>query len=153
MINSTYNANLQIFENDSSLVIAHEMIHGARMIPFDGRPHLPESVRQLDGDSRGHWEGDTLVIETTNFRPDRGWRGATGNMKLIERLTRLDAETLEYKYTVIDPDTWTSPWTAAIPLRLSDLPSYEYACHEGNHSMQGILSGQRAEDKEGAARP
>jgi hypothetical protein len=147
-----YNQNMQVVQTRDHVILVTEMVHTARIVPLDGRPQLSNSFRHWSGEARGRWEGDTLVIETTNFRPDRGWRGSTGNMKLVERLTRLDAETLEYKYTVIDPDTWTSPWTAAIPLRLADQPSYEYACHEGNHSMQGILSGQRTEDKEAATK-
>jgi hypothetical protein len=145
-----YNQIMQVVQTKDHVVMVTEMVHTARIVPLDGRPRLNDQIRHWSGEARGHWEGDTLVIETTNFKPERGWRGATGNMKLIERLTRLDAGTLEYKYTVIDPDTWTSPWTASIPLRLSDQPSYEYACHEGNHSMQGILSGQRTADKEAA---
>src|SRR5215203_624525 len=147
-----YNQNMQLVQTKDHVILVTEMVHSARVVPLDGRPRLNDNLRSWSGDARGHWEGDTLVIETTNFRQDRGWRGATGNMKLIERLTRVDAETLEYKYTVIDPDTWTAPWTAAIPLRLADQPSYEYACHEGNHSMQGLLSGQRTEDKASSAR-
>jgi hypothetical protein len=147
-----YNQIMQVVQTRDHVVMVTEMVHTARIVPLDGRAQLSDRFRHWSGEARGRWEGDTLVIETTNFKPERGWRGATGNMKLIERLTRLDAETLEYKYTVIDPDTWTSPWTAAIPLRLSDQPSYEYACHEGNHSMQGILAGQRTEDKEAAAK-
>ena len=147
-----YNQNMQVVQTKDHVILVTEMVHSARVVQLDGRPQLNDKIRNWSGDARGRWEGDTLVIETTNFRPDRGWRGATGNMKLIERLTRLDAETLEYKYTVIDPETWTAPWTAAIPLRLATEPSYEYACHEGNHSMQGILSGQRTEDKESGSR-
>jgi hypothetical protein len=148
-----YNQNMQVVQTRDHVILVTEMVHTARIVPLDGRPQLNGNFRFWSGEARGRWEGDTLVIETTNFRPDRGWRGSTGNMKLIERLTRVDHDTLEYKYTVIDPDTWTSPWTAAIPLRLADQPSYEYACHEGNHSMQGILSGQRTEDQEAAKRP
>jgi hypothetical protein len=147
-----YNQNMQVVQTKDSVILVTEMVHSARVVYLDGRPPLNDKIRNWSGDARGHWEGDTLVVETTNFRPDRGWRGTSGNMKLIERLTRVDANTLEYKYTVIDPDTWTAPWTAAIPLRLADQPSYEYACHEGNHSMQGILSGQRTEDKDVAAK-
>ena len=147
-----YNQNMQVVQTKDSVILVTEMVHSARVVYLDGRPPLNVKIRNWSGDARGHWEGDTLVVETTNFRPDRGWRGTSGNMKLIERLTRVDANTLEYKYTVIDPDTWTAPWTAAIPLRLADQPSYEYACHEGNHSMQGILSGQRTEDKDVAAK-
>ncbi|MBM3771531.1 MAG: hypothetical protein FJW27_09675 [Acidimicrobiia bacterium] len=143
-----YNQNLQISLTKDHVALVTEMIHTARIVPLDGRPALPPQIRQWSGASRGHWEGDTLAIETANFNQQRGWRGATGSMRLIERLTRIDADTLEYKYTVIDPETWTSPWTAAIPLRRSELPMYEYACHEGNYSMTNILSGQRAAEKE-----
>ncbi len=137
---------MQVFQTQNHVALLTEMIHTVRVIPLDGRPQLKDDVRQWSGDARGRWEGDTLVIETSNFNDDRRWRGASKNMKLTERLTRLDADTLEYKYTVNDPETWTSPWTAAIPLRRSDLPLYEYACHEGNYSMPHILSGQRAAD-------
>ena len=147
-----YNQNMQVVQTQDHVVLVTEMVHTARIVPLDGRPRPSDGIRSWSGDARGHWEGDTLVIETTNFNAARGWRGSTDKMKLIERLTRLDARTLEYKYTVIDPDTWTQPWTASIPLILSDLPMYEYACHEGNHSMQGILSGQRTADKDAAAK-
>ncbi len=148
-----YNQNVQVFQTREHVVLVTEMIHTARVVPLDGRPPLNDGIRQWSGAARGHWEGDSLVIETTNFNEQRGWRGATGRMKLIERLTRVDEDTLEYKYTVIDPETWTAPWTASIPLRLSDLPVYEYACHEGNYSLPNILSGQRAAEKEAAAKP
>ena len=147
-----YNQNMQVVQTKDHVVLVTEMVHTARIVPLDGRPQLNNRLREWSGEARGHWEGDTLVIETTNFKQERGWRGATGNMKLIERLTRLDANTLEYKYTVIDPDTWTSPWTASIPLSLSQEPMYEYACHEGNYAMPGILSGQRVEEKEAATK-
>src|SRR5580765_1029777 len=135
-----YNQNMAVVLTKDHLLLVTEMVHTPRIVPLDGRPQLNDRLRQWSGEARGHWEGDTLVIETTNFKTERGFRGATGNMKLIERLTRLDNDTLEYKYTVIDPDTWTKPWTAAIPLRLANEPMYEYACHEGNYAMQGILS-------------
>jgi hypothetical protein len=147
-----YNQNMQLVQTKDHVILVTEMVHSARIIPLDGRPQLNGSLRQWSGEARGHWDGDTLVIETTNFKEQRGWRGATANMKLIERLTRLDANTLEYKYTVIDPDTWSSPWTASIPLRLADEQMYEYACHEGNYAMPHILSGQRAADKEAAVK-
>jgi hypothetical protein len=147
-----YNQNMQVVQTRDHVVLMTEMVHTARIVPLDGRPQLNASFRQWSGEARGRWEGDTLVIETTNFKEERRWRGSTANMKLIERLTLLDPDTLEYKYTVIDPDTWTSPWTAAIPLRRTTEPMYEYACHEGNHSMVGILSGQRAADREAAAK-
>ena len=157
MINSTYNANLQIFENDTALVIAYEMIHGARMIPFDGRPHLPESVRQLDGDSRGHWEGDTLVVDTTNFTDKTPFRGppartrqdifSSREMHVVERFTRVDAETIVYRFTVEDPGTWTKPWSGEVILRRFEGPIFEYACHEGNYGLVHILEGARAKEK------
>ena len=147
-----YNQNMQVVQTRDYVVLVTEMVHTARIVPLDGRPRANEGMRFWSGEARGHWEGDTLVIETTNFSEARGWRGSTATMKLTERLTRLDAKTLEYKYTVNDPETWTSPWTASIPLQLADAPMYEYACHEGNHAMQGILSGQRTVDKEAAAK-
>jgi hypothetical protein len=142
-----YNQNLQLFQTEDYVALLTEMIHTVRIVPLDGRPQLPDGIRQWSGDSRGRWEGDTLVVETSNFNDERRWRGSTKNMKLIERFTRVDADTLEYTYTVTDPETWTRPWTASIPLRRSDLPVYEYACHEGNYSMPNILSGQRAVDR------
>jgi hypothetical protein len=147
-----YNQNMQVVQTTNHVAMITEMVHTARIVPLDGRPQLNARFKQWSGEARGRWEGDTLVIETTNFNEERRWRGATANMKLIERLTLLDPDTLEYKYTVIDPDTWTSPWTASIPLRRATEPMYEYACHEGNHSMVGILSGQRAADREAAAK-
>jgi hypothetical protein len=145
-----YNQNMQVFQSRDYVALLTEMVHTARIVPLDGRPRLNATVRQWSGDSRGHWDGDTLVIETANFNPERGWRGSSKEMTLVERLTRIDAETLEYRYTVTDPETWTSPWTASIPLRRSTLPLYEYACHEGNYSMGNILSGARAKDRAAA---
>jgi hypothetical protein len=144
-----YNQNMQVFQTQDYVALVTEMIHTTRIVPLDGRSKLNDNLRLWSGDARGHWDGDTLVIETANFHGDRRWRGSSRNMKLVERLTRLDADTLEYKYTVTDPDVWTSSWTASIPLRRSDLPPYEYACHEGNYSMPNILSGQRAAEKPG----
>ena len=112
----------------------------------DARPGLASDVRQWSGDSRGHWEGDTLVIETRNFADKRRWRGTTESMRLVERLTRVDFETLVYEFTVTDPETWTSPWTASVPMVLNPEPIYEYACHEGNYSMPLMLGGARAEE-------
>jgi hypothetical protein len=145
-----YNQNMQVVQTKDYVGLLTEMVHTTRVVPLDGRPHLNQSVHQWSGDARGHWEGDTLVIETTNFNAERGWRGSSQQMKLVERLTRVDADTLEYKYTVTDPETWTKPWTAAIPLRRSDLSLYEYACHEGNYSMPNILAGARAQERKNA---
>lgn len=146
-----YNQNLQVVQTPDYVVLTTEMVHTARIVPLDGRPRLNANVEQWSGEGRGYWEGDTLVIETTDFKPERGWRGTGGRMTLTERFTRVDADTLMYRYTVTDPETWTRPWTAEIPLRRSDLPMYEYACHEGNHSMPNILSGARAAERDAAA--
>jgi len=146
-----YNQNLQIFQTPDHVVLLTEMVHTTRVVPLDGRDRLSDDIQQWSGDSRGRWEGDTLIVETSNFNEGRRWRGTTSNLKLVERFTRVDADTLEYEYTVTDPDTWATPWTASIPLRRTDVPMYEYACHEGNHSMEGILAGHRADERGGAA--
>ena len=155
-----YNQNLQIFQTPDEVVLLTEMVHTTRVVPLDGRPPLGDAIRQWSGDARGHWEGDTLVVETSNFSGGKRWRTSgsdvyysTKSLTLVERFTRVDADTLKYEYTVTDPETWTRPWTASIPLQRTDVPMYEYACHEGNHSMYGILGGQRADDKAAAARP
>ena len=146
-----YNQNMQVFQTPDHVALVTEMVHTHRIVPLDDRPALNEDMRQWSGSSRGYWDGDTLVIETRHFNNARRWRGTTGNMTLVERLTRLDEDTLEYEYTVTDPETWVSPWTASIPMRLADEPMYEYACHEGNYSMEGILAGARADEAEAAA--
>ena len=145
-----YNQNMQVVHTKDYVAMLTEMVHTVRVVPLDGRPRLSESIHQWSGDARGHWEADTLVIETGNFKADRGWRGSSDKMKLVERLTRVDADTLEYTFTVTDPETWTKPWTASIPLRRSNLPLYEYACHEGNYSVPNILSGARAIERNAA---
>ena len=142
-----YNQNLQLFQTQDHVVLVTEMVHTTRVVPLDGRPPLPGDIRQWSGDSRGHWDGDTLVVETTNFSAQRGWRGTSANMTLVERFTRADDSTLLYSFTVNDPATWATPWTAEIPMRLNDLTLFEYACHEGNHSMPGILGGARADER------
>ncbi len=134
-----YNNNYQIFQTPGYVVILMEMIHAARIVPVDGVVHLANTVRQWNGDSRGRWEGDTLVIETTNFTTKTNFRGSTDRLHLVERLTRVDADTIDYEFTVSDPTTWMQPWTARIPLNQNDGPLYEYACHEGNDGMTGIL--------------
>ena len=142
-----YNQNMQVFQTPDHVVLVTEMVHTARVVPLDGRPRLPEHVNQWVGDSRGHWEGDTLVVETKNFTTERRWRNTTEALTLVERFTRVDQDTLAYEYTVHDPNTWEQTWTAQIPLRHTDVPMFEYACHEGNHSMDGILAGARADER------
>jgi len=142
---STYLNNMQLFQTPLYVVILTEMIHAARIIPTNGSPH--ENVRRWQGDSRGRWEGDTLVVDTINFYDTTSFRGSSPNLHLVERFTRVDADTLLYEYTVEDPMTWTRPWTVQHPMTKTEGPLYEYACHEGNHSMIGILSGARAEEK------
>ena len=146
-----YNQNLQVLQTPDHVALLTEMIHTVRVVPLDGRAPLRENIDQWSGDSRGRWEGDTLVVETTNFNGKSQWKNSTGNMSLIERITRVDPDTLEYTYTVTDQKTWTSPWTASISLQRTDASMYEYACHEGNYAMPNILAGQRAAEK--AAKP
>jgi len=150
---SAYNNNMQLFQTPDHVVVVTEMVHTARIIPLDGSPHLPSNVQQWSGDSRGHWEGETLVVETTNHTDKTRWRGSTPDMRLVERFTRVDAETLLYEFTVTDPKTWTAPWTSAVPLLLNPEPMFEYACHEGNYSMGVMLAGTREEEKAAAEQP
>ena len=147
-----YNNHYQIFQTPGHVVIFMEMIHDARIIPLDTRPPLPDGVRQWNGDSRGRWDGDTLVIETTHFTGKTNFRGSADNLHLVERLTRVDADTIDYRFTVTDPTTWTRPWTARVPLNRNDGPLYEYACHEGNDGLAGILQVNRNLEKAEAAR-
>ena len=144
-MSGAYNNNFTIFQGSDTVVIQYEMIHESRIVAMDGRPHT--SVQQYLGESRGHWEGDTLVVETTNFRPDLAFRGASEKMKLVERFTRTSPDTMMYEFTVTDPSTWTRPFTAQMPVTKNAEDVYEYACHEGNHGMFGILSGARAQEK------
>src|SRR4029077_4536837 len=122
-------------------VIFNEMVHNARIIPTDGRPHGP--TPQWTGDSRGHWEGDTLVVETVNFTRETSLQGSTAQTKVVERLTRIDAKTIDYRYTITDPTAYTRPWTASRPLRAIDEHLFESACHEANYGMEGVLRGAR----------
>jgi hypothetical protein len=145
-----YNSYIQILQSKDYVVIVQETIHDARIIPLDGRPHAPSNIRQWHGNSRGHWEGDTLVIETTNYSPKSNLNGASENVKVTERLTRADAKTLKHEVTFDDPATWTKPWTLMVPLQQVNEKMYEYACHEGNSGLEGILAGARAEEKRAA---
>ena len=140
-----YNQNVQIVQHPNYVVLLNEMIHNARVIPLDGRPR--STVPQWAGESRGRWDGDTLVIETTNFRESTSLRGSSPSMHLVERIRRADLDNLEYEFTVVDPTTWTKPWTVQLPMVKADGLIYEYACHEANYGMFGILSGARAVEK------
>ena len=151
MTPSAYNNNVQIFQSADHVVILNEMVHNARIVPLDGRAHLPSQLRQWTGDSRAGWDGDTLVVETRNFLGETSLRGSSANTRLIERFTRAAADTLLYEFTVIDPAGWTGPWTALVEMRRTDEPLYEYACHEGNYSMASSLSGARAMEAREAA--
>ena len=139
-----YNNNVHLLQAPGYVVVFNEQIHDARIIPTDGRPHLPPDLNQWMGDSRGRWEGDTLVVETTHFNEQKDFRGAGHGMHLIERFRRVDEDTLLYEFTVTDPESLSRPWTALIPMTKSDEPIYEYACHEGNYGMEGTLRGARA---------
>jgi len=150
MMPSFYNNNYQIVQNANYVMILVEMIHDARIIPIDNRPHLPGTVRQWLGNSVGHWEGNTLVVETTNFTDKTAFQGTSKDMKLTERFTRTDPDTLMYEFTVDDPSTYTRPWTAQIPMSKTEGPIWEYACHEGNYAMTNVLSGARAAEKAAA---
>jgi hypothetical protein len=147
-----YNSYYQVFQSKNHVVILSEMAHDARIIPLDGRPHVDKSIRQWNGDARGRWEGDTLVVETSNFSPKSEFRESTDKLHLVERFTRTGPETLRYEVTITDPTTWTKPWTVSIPLKSRKEAIYEYACHEGNEGMFGILSGHRADEKAEEAR-
>jgi len=143
-----YNSYTQIVQSPEAVTILQEMIHDARVVPMDGRPHLPATVRQLHGDPRGHWDGDTLVVETTNYI--NGFQGSTPNVRIIERFQRLEPNYLNWSVTVIDPETWDKPWTFMVRLKKQDELIYEYACHEGNRAMVGILAGARNDEKKAA---
>ena len=142
-----YNNNIQIFQAPGYVAILHEMVHEVRIVPLDGRAPLTPAIRQWIGSSRGHWEGDTLVVETTNFSDKMSYRGSSPNMRLVERFTRIDRETIGFQITVDDPTTWVKPWTAALPLRPSEGQIYEYACHEANVGLKDILEVARDEEK------
>ena len=141
MVPSAYNNNVMILQAPGLVVIYNEMIHNARIVPTDGGPH--GALRQWVGDSRGRWEGDVLVIETANFHGETAFRGSTADTRLVERLWRVDPDTVLYEFTVEDPHSFTRPWTALFPLRRTDGPLFEYACHEGNYGLEGILAGAR----------
>ena len=148
MVPSAYNNNMQLVQTRTHVMILNEMIHSARIVPLDGRPHAPNTIRSLTGDSVGRWEADTLVVDTTNFSQEAGFRGAGRDLHLVERFTRVDKDTLRYEFTVEDPATWTGTWSASIPMTRTDELIYEYACHESNYGLEGVLKGARYEDQQ-----
>ena len=163
MLPPTYNANFQILETSEAVVLRHEMVHDTRLIYLDGRPHVGAGVRLLAGDSRARWEGDTLVVDTTNFTNETNFRGspqttrqdivASDALHVVERLTPLDADTIRYRFTVEDAKTWTQPWSGESTFHRWQGPIYEYACHEGNYGLANILRAARAAEFQRAADP
>jgi hypothetical protein len=148
MLPGPYNNNIQLLQTRDYVAILNEMIHDLRIVPMDGRPRPVQNIPQWMGDSRGRWEGSTLVIETINFTEERNFRGSGENLHLVERFTRVEQDTIDYQFTATDPTTWPRPWTATFPMTKTQDPVYEYACHEGNYlSMSGTLSGARAQEK------
>ena len=155
MLPGVYNNNMQLFQTPDHVAIMNEMMHTVRVIPLDGRPAPADGIRQYVGEGRGYWDGDTLVVETVNFNDDRThttWRNTGRNRTLVERFTRVDADTLLYEFTVTDPDTWERPWSVELPMQRSELPIYEFACHEGNYGLENILAGNRRAEAEAAGR-
>ena len=148
MLPAAYNMNVQIFQTTDHVVILNEMVHNARIVPLDGSGH--GTVPMWTGVSRGHWDGDTLVVETKNFLRETSFRNSSANLHLVERFRRMSDDVLLYSFTVTDPTTWTQPWSVELPMRSSDLPMFEYACHEGNYGMDGTLTGARAVEKAAA---
>ena len=157
MLGANYNSNLQILQTANFVAIRHEMIHGVRIIPLDGRPHVGSHLRQLGGDSRGRWEGNTLVVDSTNFSDTTNFRApsslarqdifASRDLHVTERFTRVDADTILYRFTVDDATTWTRPWSGEMLIRKWEGPIFEYACHEGNYGLAFILGAARAQDQ------
>jgi hypothetical protein len=147
MLPGVYNNNVQIIQTRDYVVLVNEMIHDARIVPMDGRPHA--TMPRWMGDSRGHWDDATLVIDTVGFNEKTSFRGADQRLHLVERLTRADADTIDYRFTIDDPTVWTQTWAASFPLHKTNGPMYEYACHEGNsRSVEGILKGSRAQEQD-----
>ncbi len=162
MLGSTYNANVQFLQTPSQVVILTEMMHDVRVIPLDGTPHIPAAIHQLGGDSRGHWEGETLVVDSTNFNDETNFRGppatarqdifSSPRLHVVERFTRISEDTIVYRFTVDDPGSWTKPWSGELLMNKAKGPIFEYACHEGNYGLVNILEGARLAEKAKAAR-
>jgi len=150
MLPPGYNPAYEILQSKDTVTILIEMLHEARVIPLDGRPHAPEGYRSWLGDSRGHWEGETLVVETTNFNDKAAFRGASENMKVIERFTRVSDDAIRYEFTVHDPSTWEIPWKGEMPFVKINGPVFEHACHEGNYGVANTLKAVRMEEKKAA---
>ena len=150
MMPQSYNSNYQIVQTAGYVMILFEIAHDARIIPLDGRPHVHGDLRQWIGDSRGRWDGDTLVVETTNFNGKNSLNGASERLKVTERFTRVDADTIRYQFTMDDPSTWTRPWSAELPMRKTTGPLFEHACHEGNYGLYNTLAGARLAEKKAA---
>jgi len=146
MLPGAYNNNMEVFQTPDSVVIVNEMVHEHRIVPLEAGPPVGASIKLWMGNSRGRWDGDTLIVDTTNFRPTV-FRGASTSLHLVERFKRVDGDTLLYEFTVNDPVTWTRPWTVQFPMTRSREPIFEYACHEGNYSLPNILAGARAAEK------
>jgi hypothetical protein len=156
MIPSAYNNNVQLFQTGDHVAIFNEMIHEARIVPLDQRAHVNRGIGLWRGDSRGHWEGDTLVVDTTNFNDQARVSydtTASATLHVVEKFTRVDANTLLYEFTVTDPATWTKPWSGQLPMVKTSDKIYEYACHEGNYAMEHMLSGARSDEKAGERAP
>ena len=157
MLSANYNANLQIMQTRDAVIVRHEMIHGSRIIPIDGRPHLGARLRQLGGDSRGRWDGETLVVDTTNFTNVTNFRApttiarqdiiTTSSLHVVERFTRPDAATMVYRFTVDDPAMWTKAWSGELVMHKWDGPIFEYGCHEGNYGLKFILGEAREQER------
>jgi len=151
MLPGNYNSNYLIVQAPGYVMITYEWNSEVRIIPLDGRPPLSQNIRRWHGDSRGRWEGNTLVVETTNFRPEGTYQDANPEtLRMVERFTRVDADSINYEFTVNDPTTWTRPWTVEVPLNKIEGPMFEYACSEGNNSLINILQGARAAEKAAA---
>jgi hypothetical protein len=150
MLPAGYNSMYEIVQAPGHVMILTEMIHDARIIPLDGRPHLPRNIHQWMGDSRGRWEGNTLIVDTTNFSVKTSFRGSSENLHLVEKFTPIDPETILYEFTVDDPEAFTRSWSAEISMTRSGGPLFEYACNEGNYALTDILAGARADERKAA---
>jgi hypothetical protein len=148
MLPGPYNNNVQMFQTPGLVAIHSEMIHDTRLVPIGGPPHLPSRIRQWLGDARARWDGDTLVVETANFTGKTAFRGSSASLHLVERFTRVSAETLLYEFTVTDPSAWAKSWSVALPMTKTADKIYEYACHEGNVGLLAILAGARAQERD-----